>query len=88
MSGARAANGLASPFDDLDRIRERLSGGPVLVALDFDGTLVEIAEDPAAPALTAARRSILSRLPSPGRRLAIVSGRALEDIRARVGLTK
>ena len=86
MSGARAANGLASPFDDLDRIRERLSGGPVLVALDFDGTLVEIAEDPAAPALTAARRSILSRLPSPGRRLAIVSGRALEDIRARVGI--
>ncbi|HKY59495.1 MAG TPA: trehalose-phosphatase [Gemmatimonadota bacterium] len=74
------------PEADLDAIRGRLSGGPVLVALDFDGTLTEIVEDPGAPGLTGERRAILARLPGPDRRLAIVSGRALEDVRGRVDL--
>lgn len=70
-----------------ERVRERLAGGaPALVALDFDGTLTEIVDDPAAPRLTADRRRILERIPSPGRRLAIVSGRSLADVRSRVGI--
>lgn len=86
MSGALDASRQASPFDDLDAIRDRLSGGPVLVALDFDGTLTEIEADPAAPGLTARRRAILAGIPGPERRLAIVSGRALDDVRGRVAV--
>ncbi|HET9581407.1 MAG TPA: trehalose-phosphatase [Gemmatimonadota bacterium] len=86
MSGPTHASRPASAFEDLDTIRARLSGGPVLVALDFDGTLTEIEADPGAPVLTARRRAILSRLPAPDRWLAIVSGRALADLRRRVGL--
>lgn len=86
MSGAPGATRHASPFDALVALRKRLSGGPVLVALDFDGTLTEIDEDPAAPGLSAERRAILARLPGPDRRLAIVSGRGLEDVRARVAV--
>ena len=86
MNGALDASREAPPFDDLDSIRDRLSGGPVLVALDFNGTLTEIDPDPAAPGLTARRRTILAAIPGPERRLAIVSGRALDDVRARVAV--
>lgn len=78
---------LPSLLDRSEAVRARLATGrPALVALDFDGTLTEIVDDPAAPRLTSGRREILSRLPSPRRALAIVSGRALEDVRERVGL--
>ena len=76
-----------SPFDHLPEIRERLAGGgATLVALDFDGTLTEIEDDPEAPGLTDERRTALARIPGAGRRLAIVSGRALDDVRRRVGV--
>lgn len=75
-----------SPFDDLDAVRDRLAGGPALVALDFDGTLTEIVADPAAPGLTTERRRVLAAIPGPDRRLAVVSGRQLEDVRRRVGI--
>ncbi|MGH7564426.1 MAG: trehalose-phosphatase [Gemmatimonadota bacterium] len=86
MSIARGAATPASPLDDLDSIRARLSGGPVLVALDFDGTLTEIVEDPAAPGITTERRALLAAIPAPDRRLAIVSGRKLDDVRRRVAI--
>ena len=74
-------------LDAAGAVRERLAQGtPAIIALDFDGTLTEIVDDPAAPRLTAERRRILERIPSAGRRLAIVSGRALEDVRDRVGV--
>jgi trehalose-phosphatase len=86
LSGAGAAV-LRSPLDDLDAIHDRLvGGGPTLVALDYDGTLTEIVDDPAAPRLTEERRALLARIPAADRRLAIVSGRALEDVRRRVGI--
>jgi len=76
-----------SPFGDLPSIRDRLSGpGPSLVALDFDGTLTEIVDDPEAPGLTEKRRAALARIPSQDRWLAVVSGRALEDVRRRVAI--
>ena len=68
-------------------MRKRLTGrGPVVIALDFDGTLTEIVDDPVAPGLTPERREVLAGIPSANRRLAIVSGRALEDVRSRVGI--
>ncbi len=86
MSAAPIPTTPDSPFDQLDELRERLVGGPSLVALDFDGTLTEIVDDPSAPGITAERRAVLAAIPAPGRRLAIVSGRRLEDVRQRVAI--
>lgn len=55
------------------------SGAPVLVALDFDGVLAPLQDDPersrATPGAVAALRDL-----APHVRLALVSGRALEDL--------
>lgn len=76
-------------LDRVEAVRARLDAGrPALVALDFDGTLTEIVDDPSEPRLTPGRRAVLGRLPSPARVVAIVSGRALDDVRDRVGLAE
>lgn len=61
-------------------------GSPVLVALDFDGTLTEIQDDPDAPGLSEERRRVLAQVPHETRRLAILSGRSLADLRIRIGI--
>jgi trehalose 6-phosphate phosphatase len=75
----------------LERVSEwgrawRASGSLVLL-LDFDGTLAPIVDRPDGAELPAGTRTSLERLLSePGIRAAIVSGRGLEDARARAGL--
>ena len=63
-----------------------LSQGSLAVFLDFDGTLVEIASDPDAilvpPDMGDRLRSLRDRLEG---RLALVSGRALDDVERHVG---
>lgn len=55
--------------------------------LDFDGTLAEFNPDPAAPELTQDRWDVLSHIGrEPGVSLGIVSGRRLDDLRARTRL--
>ncbi len=55
----------------------------VLVALDFDGVLAPIVDDPAAARPLPAARAALDRLVDPPRtHLALVSGRALASLRA------
>jgi len=58
-----------------------------VLLLDFDGTLAEFNPDPAAPELTPERWDVLDRI---GRQndvsLGIVSGRRLDDLRARTRL--
>lgn len=77
-----------SLLDAVEPARRQLlsGGGPALIALDFDGTLTEIVDDPEAPRLTPERRRILARVAAPDRWLAIVSGRALADVRQRVAV--
>jgi trehalose-phosphatase len=59
----------------------------LLVLCDFDGTLVEFKTDPAAVWLPEHRRSLLRELMvRPRTTLGLVSGRRLEDVRARAGL--
>jgi trehalose 6-phosphate synthase/phosphatase len=54
----------------------------LLIALDFDGVLAPIVEDPAAArALPASHRHLTSLAALPGVRLALVSGRTLADLR-------
>src|ERR687898_778681 len=58
-----------------------------VLLLDFDGTLAEFNPDPAAPELTLERWTLLNQIASePGVSLGIVSGRRLDDLRARTRL--
>jgi trehalose 6-phosphate phosphatase len=65
--------------------REIRPGGRLALFLDYDGTLVSIKSRPSRARLHPARRALLARL---NRRfpVAIISGRALEEVRAMVGL--
>jgi len=56
-------------------------GGPVLVALDFDGALAPLQDDPKASRALPAAVEALARLgANPGVRLALVSGRGVADL--------
>jgi trehalose-phosphatase len=72
----------------LDRLDRELGEGAGLVAiLDYDGTLTPLVSSPAAAVLAPSVRAILARLAESDRaRLAILSGRGLADLRARVAL--
>ena len=59
----------------------------LLVALDFDGTLAPIDDDPDAPELPPAnRRAVEQLVDHPDTLVAVVSGRQLADLRSRVGV--
>ncbi len=75
-------------FDHLSNIESRLRASRgVLLFLDFDGTLTPIVESPDQAVLHPATRLLLERLSQNApRSVIIVSGRALGDIRERVGL--
>ncbi|MBI4410309.1 MAG: trehalose-phosphatase [Gemmatimonadetes bacterium] len=65
----------------------RRRAGRLLVALDYDGTLVPIVARPVEAELPAAAREVLARLAArPDTDVAVVSGRELEDLRARVAI--
>jgi trehalose 6-phosphate phosphatase len=74
----KAAALLSLPPDaDLGR---RLSGSPLLVLLDIDGTLAPIASTPEGAVVPAATRDALVRLVSRARvHVALVTGRAAAD---------
>ena len=69
-----------------ERLRSRLTdGSQVLCCLDFDGTLAPIVEDPDAAAPTPENEAAVAALASePAVTTAIVSGRALADVRERI----
>ncbi|MEO7275155.1 MAG: trehalose-phosphatase [Vicinamibacterales bacterium] len=71
-----------------ERIRTGASHRHLVLLCDFDGTLSEFDNDPAAVWLKPERRALLERLASsPGVTLAIVSGRRLDDVKARTALS-
>jgi trehalose-phosphatase len=62
-----------------------LRGRPCILFLDFDGTLLPFITQPDAPRLSPDQKALLRRLThAPGWTVAIVSGRALLDVRQRV----
>lgn len=78
-----------SDFENLQStIAERLSGAEgLLLCTDFDGTLTGIVADPDAPEMRPTNRQSLRRLRDHLHvAVAVVSGRALEDLRSRVGI--
>lgn len=77
---------IASPIEAPPPLAEFLAGGPVALFLDFDGTLVEIAPLPEAIVVPDALGRRLEAL--AGRiegRVALVSGRSLENLEAHLG---
>jgi trehalose 6-phosphate phosphatase len=75
-------------FDHLSNIEALLRvSGRVLLFLDFDGTLAPIVEMPDQAVMPATTRILLDRLSQTSWcSVVIVSGRALGDIRERVGM--
>lgn len=76
---------MKNALEHLDDLRAALAHAPHLVLFDFDGTLVPIAPTPEAVALPHATRALLEAIAAHAE-LAIVSGRALDDLRAKVGI--
>lgn len=59
----------------------------LLLGCDFDGTIAQIVPDPRDAAAVQGSREILSGLAAlPGVEVVVISGRALADVQARVGL--
>ncbi len=69
-------------------LRERIAAAPqVALFLDYDGTLTPIVKHPSRAHLSAGARRLLRRLAKlPGVWVAVVSGRALEDLQRMVRL--
>lgn len=79
------ARAIPSALGDLEGISRRLREGVPAVFLDYDGTLSPIVEDPGRAVISDRARAVVSDL---ARRclVAVVSGRDLADVRARVRL--
>ena len=77
---------LAVAFDEIaDRLKD---SAPILLGLDFDGTLTPLRDRPDAVELDESTRAILAGLASNPRVVVmIVSGRSIADVSARVGLS-
>ncbi len=70
------------------RIAAAARGRPLLLLLDFDGTLCEFQPEPGMVWLRGSRRAAVQRLVAHARVTAgFVSGRRIADLRERVGLT-
>lgn len=84
------SNSVPSVFDRLPRLERRLTSADteqMLLCLDFDGTLAPHVDDPDSAELTTANRRVLETLASqPAVDIAVISGRALDDVRTRVGM--
>jgi len=75
-------------LEHLDEIRQTAGNARrILLLLDFDGTLAPIVESPGLAKLPEQTRSLIIKLnQEPRVTVAIISGRALSDLRQRIGL--
>ena len=74
--------------DRREAVADRLEEAEgVLLCLDFDGTLAPIVAEPDEAKMDAACRGAVSRLATaPAVEVAVISGRAIDDLRDRVGI--
>jgi len=74
-------------FSDQAEVKRRLIDKFIFLFLDYDGTLARIADRPEQADLPAQTRELLKELRDCARcKIAIISGRGLEDIKGRIGL--
>jgi trehalose-phosphatase len=70
-----------------DVLRKTLDNKEIILFLDYDGTLVPLAETPAKALITLNTKNLLKKLVGLSRcRLAIISGRSLMDVKKMVGI--
>lgn len=70
-----------------DEMKRDIACRYLYLFLDFDGTLSPIVRDPGQAVLSLRMRRMLEKLLSAGRcKIAVISGRSLQDIRRRVGI--
>ncbi|MDD5681634.1 MAG: trehalose-phosphatase, partial [Candidatus Omnitrophica bacterium] len=74
-------------FAEWKTLKETLKGKNIFIFTDYDGTLAPIAQTPAKAVIPAETKEILkASARQRGCTVAIISGRALKDIRSLVGL--
>ena len=72
-------------FDSMDEVKKKAFHKDIFMFLDYDGTLAPIVETPDKAVISDEMRSLLIKLKEyiP---VAVISGRALKDVKARVGI--
>ena len=71
----------------LNKLKDSLKDKFIFLFLDYDGTLTPIVQSPDKAVISGKTREILMRLSkNPHCRVAIISGRALKDIKNKIGL--
>ena len=70
-----------------DNFQKQIADKYVMLFLDYDGTLTPIVESPAKALISKQTKHLLKRLSANYRcKLAIISGRALQDIKKKIGV--
>jgi len=76
-------------FNEWDTIKDTIKNRYLFLFLDFDGTLVPIVKTPDRALIPWTTRNLLKRLSEEERfKIAVISGRALKDIKNKVKLSK
>ncbi|MDO8662511.1 MAG: trehalose-phosphatase [Candidatus Omnitrophota bacterium] len=71
-------------FEKWDKLKDKLKNKPLFIFLDFDGTLAPIADTPAKAAMPEETRRILKSLSKKTScKVAVISGRSLEDVKSK-----
>jgi len=78
---------LPSAFEAVERLQSALQAGELYLFFDYDGTLTPIVERPEAADLAAGMRERLAALAERAF-VAVISGRGLKDLKARVGVER
>ena len=74
-------------FSNWREFKEKLQGKYTFLFLDYDGTLTPIVDKPEQAMISKDTRRILEALSkSPRAKIAVISGRALKDIKQKIGL--
>lgn len=74
-------------FDNWSRIKETLKDKYLFIFSDFDGTLAPIVKKPSKVRMPWKTKILLNKLSkNPGCKIAIVSGRAIRDVKSKAGL--
>jgi len=74
-------------FDDWDKIKKNLNNKFIALFLDYDGTISPIVDKPERAFISKETKQLLWKLlKSPRCKLAIISGRALKDIKKKVNI--
>ncbi|MBN1405966.1 MAG: trehalose-phosphatase [Candidatus Omnitrophica bacterium] len=74
-------------FDNFENFKKKLTGRTVFLFLDYDGTLTPIVKTPDRALLSGRTKALLKWLAkNSGCKLAIISGRALKDVKRLTGI--